>query len=426
MGRTTDGRMRERVIFLEAEKRRQQAGGRRAGLTFSPKTLLLPLILLMLAGCSRFEPKPKIEYVYVTQKQTYLRDHVAAVSNHTGVVQNGDRLEVLERGHRFVRVKDAKNEMGWIEERYVVPQSVYDGFEALKKQASTMPSVGTAVVRDEVYMHLKPGRETDHLFMLAMGAKLQLLERASTEKPLPPQAAPLAGSGEAAKSAGKAAPVKTQGKKAKTGTAAIVGAPAVPMEDWWLARDALGNVGWVLGRRFDLDVPDVIAGYAENQRFVGVYVLGTVTDQASDFPEKKAPVYLTLLAPYRDGLPYDYSQVRVFGWSVKHHRYETSYREHDLWGYLPAVIGKQTFPEGVEPTFTLRLSPTQDVTIDPATGMAHPAQIVERTYRLDGESVKKVLAAGAAGATPKPKVAKAAASGGEAHAPAKHKRKAAR
>jgi SH3-like domain-containing protein len=382
-----------------------------------------PLLLLVLAGCSRFEPKPKVEYVYVTQKQTYLRDHVAAVSNHTGVVSNGERLEVLEHGHRFLRVKDAKGETGWVEERYTVPQSVYDGFSALKQQASKMAVVGTAVVRDEVYMHLKPGRETDHLFLLATGAKLQLLERASTEKPLPPQAAPLAGSGEAGNTAAKAAPAKSQAKgagaKKKVGTAAIVGAPAVPMEDWWLARDGQGNVGWVLGRRFDLDVPDAIAGYAENQRFVGVYVLATVTDPASDLPDKKAPVYLTLLAPYKDGLPYDYSQVRVFGWSTKHHRYETSYREHDLWGYLPVVIAKQSFPEGVEPVFTLRLSPTPDVTIDPETRMAHPAQTVERTYRLDGEQVKKVLPAGAAVAGKTP--ANSTGKSGNSHSePARH------
>ncbi len=397
--------MRERVIFSGDEKRRRRvlrvAGWRLAWLA-------IPLMLL--AGCSRFEPKPKIEYVYVTQKQTYLRDHVAAVSNHTGVVENGERLEVLEHGHRFLRVKDAKGETGWIEERYTVSQSVYDGFAALKKQASAQSVVGTAVVRDEVYMHLKPGRETDHLFLLAEGAKLQLLERASTEKPLPPQASTLAGSGEAGKAG---APIKQSAKgaggKKKTGMPAIVGAPVNPMEDWWLARDGQGNVGWVLGRRFDLDVPDAIAGYAENQRFVGVYVLATVNDPASDFPDKKAPVYLTLLAPYKDGLPYDYSQVRVFGWSAKRHRYETSYREHDLWGYLPAVIGKQNFPEGTEPTFTLRVSPTQDVTIDPATGLAHPAQTVERTYRLDGEVVKKVQAPGTVAtkptSSPKPKAA---------------------
>jgi SH3-like domain-containing protein len=382
--------MRERVIFLEAER------GRRRAASWSWAWLALPLLLL--AGCSHFEPKPKVEYVYVTQKQTYLRDHVAAVSNHTGVVENGQRLEVLEHGHRFLRVKDAKGQTGWIEERYTAPQSVYDGFAALKQRPGAQSVVGTAVVRDEVYMHLKPGRDTDHLFLLPEGAKLQLLERASTEKPLPPQAAPLAGSGEAGKAGAKAAPVKPQAKgaggKKKTGPAAIVGAPTVPMEDWWLARDANGDVGWVLGRRFDLDVPDAIAGYAENQRFVGAYVLGTVNDPASDFPDKKAPVYLTLLAPYKDGLPYDYSQVRVFGWSTKHHRYETSYREHDLWGYLPVVIGKQSFPEGVEPVFTLRVSPTPDATIDPATGIATPAQTVEKTYRLDGEVVKKVLPGG--------------------------------
>jgi hypothetical protein len=176
------------------------------------------------------------------------------------------------------------------------------------------------------------------------------------------------------------------------------------MEDWWLVRDGLNHVGWVLGRRFDVDVPDTISGYAENQRFVAVSVITTVTDKESDLPDKQVPVYLALLAPYRDGLPYDYSIARVFSWNTKKHRYETAFRERDLWGYLPATIGKDFFPEGSLPTFTLRVSPTHDVTIDPKTGMATPGALESREYRMEGETVKRVLPPGAA----KPAVAHAA------------------
>ena len=137
---------------------------------------------MLVSGCSRFRPQAAKEYVYVTAKQQTLRDRVAAVSNRTGTVQNGDRLKVLEHGRRFLRVQTEKGEMGWIEERTVVGQDVYDAFAALAKQHAQDPAVATGVVRDEVYVHLTPGRATEKFFRLAEGDKLSLIERATLPK----------------------------------------------------------------------------------------------------------------------------------------------------------------------------------------------------------------------------------------------------
>ena len=47
------------------------------------------------------------------------------------------------------------------------------------------------------------------------------------------------------------------------------------------------------------------------------------------------PEYVSVTNAYKDGLPYDFDQVRVFTWNVKKHRYETAYRQRNLEGLLP-------------------------------------------------------------------------------------------
>jgi SH3-like domain-containing protein len=298
-----------------------------------------------LSGCGRHRERV-LEVDYVSAPQVTLRDQLAQVYNKTGSAKNGDRVEVLDRERRFARVRTQSGQEGWVEQRYLVSQKVFDAFQDMALREKDTPVEGTATTRNDTNLHVEPGRDTDHLYQLGEGAKVSLLKRAAVEKNLP--------------GASTAVP---------EGNAKIV----KPMEDWWLARDQQGHVGWVLARMIDLDVPLDVAQYAEGQRIVACFVLNEVNDA-----DKKVPQYLMLLTEPKDGLPFDYNQVRVFTWNVKRHRYETAYRERNINGVLPVTVSHEVFgKEGDLPTFTLRVKDDS-------------GNVSERKYKMNTPIVRRV------------------------------------
>jgi SH3-like domain-containing protein len=326
------------------------------------------LLVLMLAAaslssaCRRGRGRAG-ETAYVSAPQAILRDRVAAVYNKAGTVKNGERVEILDRDRRFARVRTSSRVEGWMEQRYLVTQQVYDGFQKLSQQEQNEPVQAAGVTRNDTNMHLEPGRDTDHLYQLDQGAKLSLLKRASVEKTVPGMAA------------------RTDSGTKSSGT------PTPPaMEDWWLIRDAQGHVGWVLGRLMDVDVPLDVAQYAEGQRIVATFVLNEVQDG-----DQKVSQYLMLASEPKDGLPFDFNQIRVFTWNVKRHRYETAYRERSLNGVLPVTVSHENFDkEGTLPVFVVRVKDDS-------------GNILERKYKLNTPIVRRVLAPGEAPANAAPR-----------------------
>jgi len=363
--------------------------------------LSLLLLSLFVSACGRFRQEHH-DTVYVWARQMYLHDRVAAVSNRVGEVVNGQPLEVLERGRRFLRVKTAKNEIGWIEERSVIDSKTFQRFEQLGVQHRDDPVVATGVVRDEVYLHLSPGRETERFYLLAANAKTQLLARASILKatpgsaqaPKPATSTTAAATKTPATNSGPKTAVKPTAPAASGSEGAagqLAGAPAPeppPLEDWWLVRDGLGHAGWLTARRMDVDVPDEIGTYAEGQRYVGVYVLNKVFDSESSAPDHQVPQYLTVLSPPNGGLPIDFDQVRVYTWSTKHHRYETAFRLHPIKGYLPVRLLPPA-PNGA-PIFSFEIASSDNVTTDPETGVTRPASPRTIFYEMDDTRVKRI------------------------------------
>jgi SH3-like domain-containing protein len=311
----------------------------------SSKSLILALAATaLLTSCNRGRNRV-LEVDYVSAPQVILRDQLSQVYNKVGTAKNGDRVEVLDREKRFSKVRTANGQEGWVEQRYLVTHQVFDNFQTMQQQEKDSTVDGIATTRNDTNLHVEPGRDTEHLYQLPQGSKVSVLKRMIVEKNLP--GAPMA--------------LPAGAKQLK------------PMEDWWLVRDQQGHVGWVLDRMIDLDVPLDVAQYAEGQRIIGCFILNEVSDA-----DKKVPQYLMVLTENKEGLPFDFSQARVFTWNVRRHRYETAYRERNLNGVLPVTVSHENFgKEGDLPTFTLRVK-------DPS------GNVLERKYKMNTPIVRRV------------------------------------
>ncbi|MFZ0200350.1 MAG: SH3 domain-containing protein [Candidatus Sulfotelmatobacter sp.] len=317
------------------------------------RCVLALVLLLSTSACNRGRRRV-LEVNYVSAVQATLRDQVATIYNRVGTVKNGERVEVLEHEKRFARVRTAGGVEGWIEQRYLVDQKIYDGLQKLTKDNLNDPVQAPAVLRNDTNLHLTPGRESEHLYQLLSGAKVSILKRDTAEK-----------------QPGLLVPTRAGGK--------TVG-PV--LEDWYLVRDAENRVGWVLARMVDIDVPLEIAQYAEGQRFIAFFPLDQVQDPGKEGADKNVSQYLCVMTEPHDGLPYDYDQIRVFTWNIRKHRYETAYREHGLNGFLPVSVTSENFDkEGTLPVFILRVKDDS-------------GNVSERKYKLNTPIVRRVLAPG--------------------------------
>ena len=134
------------------------------------------------AGCNRGRGRV-LEIAYVSGVQANLRDHVAAVYEKAGVVKNGERVEVLDHDRRFVKVRTATGVTGWMEQRYLVSQEVYDQIQKLTADNQNDPVQAQGMTRNDTNLHVEPGRDTEHLYQISSGEKLSLLKRGTAEKP---------------------------------------------------------------------------------------------------------------------------------------------------------------------------------------------------------------------------------------------------
>ena len=326
----------------------------------SRNPLLAGLLLAMLgmAACGSSEPRaPVIGVAFAGPAVLSLRQDIPLQSPVVATAKHGDRLEIIQRRRRFMKVRTARGTEGWIEDHLLLSSAEIAALKGVERRALTMPSQGIASTYEVLNVHTEPNRLSPSFLQIKEGEKMDVVAHVLSPR-VPPARRPLIPpKPKGLPPARKHNPPKTPlpplplppplppnwMELSKTPVAAPA-PPAdsqaerpVPKDDWSLVRNSRGESGWVLTSRIYMAIPDEVAQYAEGHRITSYFALG-------DVPDGDKVKHNWLWTTVGSGEhPYDFDSFRVFTWSLRRHRYETAYIQRNVQGYFPVLARPSGF-----------------------------------------------------------------------------------
>jgi uncharacterized protein YgiM (DUF1202 family) len=354
--------------------------------------VLFSVICVLLIACgSESKGPPPIGQAYVGPAQLNLRKELTPKSPTIATVKHGEHLDIVQTRRRFVKVRTSKGALGWTDIRQLMSTDQMDELRKLAQESAKLPSQGAATVYEALNIHADASRSSPSFAQIAEKQTVDVIghrvapktttARESSEivitkpvavskkkekkessrippPPMPKPPAPPRNWVEMSKNALPPDPVE------------VVPEKPVAMEDWVLIRAKDGTTGWVLSRNLIMSIPDEVAQYAEGHRITSYFPLANVHDG-----DQLKHFWLWTTSSER-AVPFEFDGFRVFVWSLKHHRYETAYRQRNLKGYYPVEAVKGSPDKGEGASFSLILD--------------DDGQVTRNTYAFNGYRVSLV------------------------------------
>jgi len=306
----------------------------------------VPLLCLVALLAWIFRPKHEsLSEAYISERSVTLWSSVAQVREQLGVLLYGDHVDVLARHNENVKVRTAAGVVGWVDGRYLMDPDLWKRSANLLKQASTIPVQARGRTKVPANLRVEPGRNEPRLYQFARNAQVEIVGRATADWV---QVADEKESGE---------PAETK----KEDWFLIRGTATRPPGEGVVRNSAITNTtqpgdqnipiaGWVVARFVSLDLPDAVREGTEsaNIRPLAWFELNRVSDGEGDHSQ-----YLVAGARGPEGMPCDFTTLRVYTWNTRKSRYETAFIDNNLCGAFPIRVAKD--PKG-QPEFRFRLA----------------------------------------------------------------------
>lgn len=371
-------------------------------------------------ACGRSPARaPVIGEAFVGPPTLNIRKDIPPQSAVAAIVKHGERLQILQRHRTVFRVRTARGAEGWVDERQLLAASDMQNLKHLAQVAAKLPSQGAATPRyGDLRVYTLASRDSPAFLTVKGKDKVDVLAHVVVPRAHIPRAPIL-------QTTPKKVLPRKKGRQPAIPPVPMPKPPALPADwqdlsktesveeeepaeapplltdDWSLVRTADGAAGWTLTRWLDMAIPDEVAQYAEGRRIVSYFPLGTVRDGDQT---KNVWLWTTIGGGSH---PYDFDNFRVFIWSQRHHRYETSYIQRNVAGFSPVSLETVTFAGAQYPGFS--------VCVEKKDGIRYRQQfaLLSNVIRFAGErpcetqgQVQDLAAAGASkpgnGLTPNP------------------------
>jgi hypothetical protein len=351
----------------------------------------------LLAGCSSGEKQERpIAEAFIGPATLALHSEINPKSPQTALAKHGERVAIVRRRRRFVKVRLAGGAEGWTDLRQLLSTAEMTELGRLAERAQKLPSQGEATVWDALNAHTEPNRQAPSLYRIQPGEIVHVVAHELRPRvpfegddlfppPPPPKTRKAkASSREESRIAAPPMPPAPQPPEnwlelSKTISSEPEPAPdpeppppppaplkQVPVDDWTLVRLPNGAAGWVLTGMLKMNIPDEVAQYSEGHRITAYFRVGDVREG----DQVKHNWLWTTLSTLRQ--PYEFDSFRYFIWHARKDRYETAYIERGLKGYFPVEVR-----QGTQPSFS--------VVVEEKDGQRY-----RRTYAYQGYRVRLV------------------------------------
>ena len=236
---------------------------------------------------------PAIDEATILRDNTSVRIDGTSSSRTMFMLNEGDRVSIIEKQGTWYRVRDQDLIEGWMDESTLLRDSTRQVLAARVDDARDQPVQNTARTTNQVNLRLEPGRRTTIIRRLRRGAALEVLERATTPRP-----------------------------------------DSDATDIWFKVRPSADEVGWVYYQLMEYDIPEAIRPFTEGRLYTAVHRLKRVED-----PEE-GPIDWYVVAERRpETAPeLDFDGIRVFIWNLEERQYETTLRLRNLQGSYPVEL----------------------------------------------------------------------------------------